>query len=482
MQVKVADSSLPVPVTVGCPWEARRVLGKPGGVVRLRAFAVGRSPVVLCRTPRLPAFLRWPVKAWSGTSPRLGGMLAARAGCHSPCAEGASSDVPQRLSNGCQRPRWWRLLLAYLLTTLALPGWTGTCQTENLLLVTLDGLRWQEVFSGIDGAIFRDAGVIRHHGLFAGFEATYWRHTREARREALMPFLWSVVASRGQLLGDRTLGNLVQVANPYHFSYPGYSEILTGIVDPAINSNDKVPNPNRSFLEWLNAMPAFAGRVAAFASWEVFPAILNVPRSGLPVNAGFAPLVLPGNPAVTLLNALQTEVPSPWDTVRLDAFTQRFAAAYLAAARPRVLYVALGETDDFAHDGAYDLYARAATRNDTMLRALWEQVQADTSYRDRTTLIVTTDHGRGRTPADWTSHGVGGAAAPDGYAGDEETWLAVLGPDTPARGVLTGGDTVVAGSVAASALALLGIDRAAMDPEGRMAPPIDGIVDCTRAR
>ncbi len=63
----------------------------------------------------------------------------------------------------------------------------------------------------------------------------------------------------------------MQVTNPHWFSYPGYSEILTGFVEPSITSNDKVPNPNVTVLEWLHRQPAFKEKVAAFGSWDVFP-------------------------------------------------------------------------------------------------------------------------------------------------------------------------------------------------------------------
>jgi hypothetical protein len=315
---------------------------------------------------------------------------------------------------------------------------------------------------------------------FADFERDYWRETDAERRRILMPFQWSEVAERGQIHGDRGQGSRVGLANPLHFSYPGYSEILTGIVDPRIASNDKLPNPNRTVLEWLNGLPEFAGRVAAFGSWDVFPYIINESRAGVPVNAGFESLDLPGDPAIGLLNELQAEIPSPWDTVRLDAFTHRFALAWLAAKRPRMLFVALGETDDFAHDGWYDLYARAATRSDTFIGELWAWVQADPEYRDSTTLIITTDHGRGRTLADWRHHGPASDANPAGFPGDDETWLAVLGPDTPSLGVVRDGPEIVAASVPATIAQALGLEYRDDHPALEAPGPIPGAIACAR--
>ena len=112
------------------------------------------------------------------------------------------------------------------------------------------------------------------------------------------------------------------LTNALWFSYPGYSEILTGLADDTrITSNDKFPNPNTTVLELANKDPKYMGKVAAFASWDVFPYIVNETRSGVPVNAGFE--LAKGNSLTDkekFLNQLQPRVPSPWGTVRLDAF------------------------------------------------------------------------------------------------------------------------------------------------------------------
>jgi len=97
---------------------------------------------------------------------------------------------------------------------------------------------------------------------------------------ALMPFLWSVVAKQGQIYGNRRLGSDAYVTNGLDFSYPGYSETLCGFADPRIDSNDKVPNPNVTVLEWLNQNRAFHGQIAAFGAWDVISAVFNPERSG----------------------------------------------------------------------------------------------------------------------------------------------------------------------------------------------------------
>jgi hypothetical protein len=331
----------------------------------------------------------------------------------------------------------------------------GEHRTRNVILVTLDGMRWQEVFGGADSLLIRDSRFVRDT---AELRKRFWRPDPAARRAALLPFLWSTIATRGQLYGNRALGSRAEVTNTHRFSYPGYSEILTGFPDPRIDSNDKRPNPNRTVLEFVNEQPSTRGRVAAFGSWDVFPYIINEERSGIPVNAGFEPATGEISERERLLNELQAEIPGPWSSVRLDAFTHHYALEYLARHRPRLLYVAYGETDDFAHDGRYDQYLSSARRTDDFIRELWEWAQSQDDYRGRTTLLITTDHGRG-TGAEWVGHG-------GDVAGAEQIWIAVLGPDSPPLGERGTAGRVTQSQVAATVAALLGFQYENRQPVG----------------
>lgn len=325
--------------------------------------------------------------------------------------------------------------------------------TENVFLITLDGLRWQELFTGADSMLLADDRFTDDAGT-----AQFWADDPGERRRRLMPFIWNTIAIDGQLYGNRTLGCRMDVTNGHVFSYPGYNEILTGRADDErIDSNEKQPNPNVTVLEAVNRTPRFANRVAAFASWDVFPYIINEARSGVSVNAGFEPVRAPRlSEKQRILNTLQAQIPSPWATVRLDAFTHHFALEFLRMERPRLLYVAYGETDDFAHDADFDAYLTSAHRTDAFIEELWRWAQDQADYRDRTSLVITTDHGRGDGEA-WTSHG-------GDVEGAKAIWLAVLGPDTPAGGEMAGACDLHQSQVAATVARLLGVDFAGSGP------------------
>jgi phosphoglycerol transferase MdoB-like AlkP superfamily enzyme len=121
------------------------------------------------------------------------------------------------------------------------------------------------------------------------------------------------------------------------------------------------------------------------------------------------------------------------------------------------MFVGFGETDEWAHAGRYDLYLTAARHMDDFVRRFWELAQSLPQYRDKTTFIITADHGRGSGPVDWKSHG-------EKIASSEGDWIAVMGPDTPPAGERTQTEPHTQGQIAATIAALLGEDYQAAFP------------------
>lgn len=336
-------------------------------------------------------------------------------------------------------------------------GWVLACwigcislsAAENVVVVTWDGFRWQELFGGAQQALLnKEAGGVPPE---AGTAAAFWRDTPVARREQLLPFFWKVVARQGQVFGDPDQNAAAVVTNGKNFSYPGYNELFAGFGDDRIDSNNKIPNPNLTVLEYLHRRPGFAGKVAAFATWDVTESILHPERSGIPVQSGWIPIrednLTPGQQQV---NTLVAELPRLWRGNCYDFLAWQAAREYLLKHRPRVLYLGLGETDEWAHARRYDLYLEAAQRSDRYVRELWELLQSLPKYRDRTALLMTTDHGRGGTGADWINHN-------NRTPGSEFMWIAVMGPGVPARGVRANVRTTQS-QVAATIAQLVGED------------------------
>lgn len=346
---------------------------------------------------------------------------------------------------------------AHAQSTQPLPATTAT---QHVVLVITDGLRWQEVFRGADRSLMER----RYVNDTAALRRDFWRDTPEARRETLLPFLWGTVAKQGQLFGDSASGSEAQVLNRFRFSYPGYSETFTGFFDPRIDSNGFGPNPNTTVFEWLNRQSAFAGKVQAYGTWNMFRRIINTERSAVPVFDGWDNGVPPGNDAATsLLRTLYAEHTRLWPDVATDALMHQAMLAGTRRDLPRALFVGYGETDEYAHSGRYDMYLRSAQQVDRYFAQLWERWQRDPRTRGKVTLIVTTDHGRGHG-AKWTDHG-------EDVEGAQYIWSAIIGPDTPPLGVRANTPTQQA-QMAATIAALLERDWRAVEPRAAPSLPV----------
>ena len=354
----------------------------------------------------------------------------------------------------------------FVISCLAFQSNAQEYKTENLIFITLDGLRWQEVFYGADSLLVVDTKYAQNPEKLT---AQFWHSDPKVRREILMPFFWQEIAEKGQLHGNRKHGSKVNDKNRMVFSKPCYNEIFAGYPDDErINSNNKENNPNPNFLEFLDKQPGFEGKVAAFASWDVFPAILNRDRNQLKLNAGFEKAS--GNDLTQIevfLNRAQDEIRGPWGGVRLDFFTHHFAMEELKTRKPKVLYIGYGETDDYSHDDRYDQYLLSAQQTDAYIREIWNFIQSDPQYRDKTTMLIMTDHGRGVYPkVNWKSHSIN-------TPNSDEIWIAAIGPDTPPLGEVKENDQYYAMQVARTMVEILGFQYP-IEKAGEVMPVILG--------
>jgi hypothetical protein len=349
-------------------------------------------------------------------------------------------------------------IIVMLLITLT--RFTAFCQApvENVIIITTDGLRWQEVFKGMDTSLAINKKFNQRDSAY--LFNTYWHADIHERRKLLMPFMWNVMADKGSIYGNRELGNRVDVANKYWFSYPGYSEIFTGYADTMINSNSYPDNPHVTLPEYLNRLNAYKGKVAAFTAWEAFNRILNENRSAIPVIAAFDTMPRP-NAAQALINNMLKDSFKPWGKAEcLDMFTHFAAMEHLRSAMPKVLYVSYGETDEWAHEGEYRNYLNAAKQFDKWLNDIWTSIQSNRQYRNKTALFITTDHGRGDKNKDqWTSHGAS-------IEGASEIWFAVLSPNLKGKGEVKEDLQLYQNQFAQTIASLLGIEYKPAHPVG----------------
>ena len=340
-------------------------------------------------------------------------------------------------------------------------------KTRNVVLIVSDGVRWQEIFTGADPSLLDS----EHGGIWADpaeLRKKFWRDDVAERRKALFPFLWSTIVPQGEIFGNRAKGSIAHVTNGKAFSYPGYNEMISGHADSRIDSNEYGPNPNVNVFEWLNRDPELHDKVAVFATWTAFKNIFNQGRSGLKMQIAWdLPAKENLTPRQELLNQLYATTTPLDNTLVYDSFMQIPLIDYVRAQHPRVLFVGYGETDDWAHSGRYDLVLESAHNFDGFVKQLWDTMQSMPEYKDQTTFILTTDHGRGSGLKEWKDHGAE-------EKGSENIWIAVIGPDTPALGERAGVPAVTQSQIAATVSALIGKDFRKETPAAAAPLPVIG--------
>ncbi len=220
-----------------------------------------------------------------------------------------------------------------------------------IVLVTLDGVRWHEVFEGVD------ARLADSHGLPSGELAT---------AAELTPNLHRIVATHGAALGAPGHGSPISASGPNFVSLPGYAELLSGRRITNCRDNQCTSSGRRTIIDELSKDPK---QVAVFTSW---PDIAKVASE-------HGPLAEP--------------IPRP-DAFRPDALTADLAIQHLRAHAPKFLFVGLGEPDEYGHANDYAGYLRALRYADRRIGEIDAELERLAARGTRTALFVTADHGR----------------------------------------------------------------------------------------
>jgi bisphosphoglycerate-independent phosphoglycerate mutase (AlkP superfamily) len=153
---------------------------------------------------------------------------------------------------------------------------------------------------------------------------------------------------------------------------------------------------------------------------------------------------------------------------RPDVETRHEAIEHLRRHQPRFLWVALGDTDEWAHRGDYRGYLEALRAADRFVGEIAEHLAQMRSYGARTAIFVTTDHGRG--PA-FEDHG---------DAPSQDVWLLARGAGIAVAGSKGTAEPRYLRDLAPTVRALVGLPAGSCDGDcgspihELMAPAPDG--------
>ena len=253
---------------------------------------------------------------------------------------------------------------------------------SNIVVVmTWDGVRWQEILNGIDPVLERRLSTPAHENRSP---------------EALLPNLYALANTDGVLLGGDEAP--IFASSSSTVSLPGYSEIFSG-QKPWCDNNECPATKQPTLLdEWQVAHPNTP--MAVITSWSRIPRVAARELSPISVTSGRTFVVQPQHFCVTpeLCRLVETGARlSPWpggDDYRPDRATAAIALAYLHAHTPEFAFIGLGDTDEYAHRGDYAGYLSALHDADETLGAVRQWLDAQRQLGHRTLLVVTADHGR----------------------------------------------------------------------------------------
>lgn len=340
-------------------------------------------------------------------------------------------------------------------------------QTRNVILVTLDGVRTQEIFGGMD-AVIAEHSATQVYSEIETERQRFWAESPEERRKLLMPFFWGTLVPSGVLFGNADNGGRMLVRNSIKWSSPGYAEILTGEPHPEVRDNTLIRYPFQTVLEYvLEAKKLDKSRVAQIGSWDGFTFLAASRDDAFVMNAAYDAFPAAfSTPEIDKLVELRRDVMQLWEEGSNDTLTYHIAKAYLLEHQPTLMWIGMSQSDDWAHADRYDRLLAYLHLTDRLLADLWATIEAHPAYSGKTTLIVTTDHGRGLSATDWQEHD-------ETIPGSEAIWLAAIGPDTPPAGDKVP-VTVHQGDIAATIVELLGLDPHAFNPTA--GPPLPGVL------
>jgi hypothetical protein len=297
------------------------------------------------------------------------------------------------------------------------PAPTGPRATRNVIVVTLDGVRWQEMFGGSDLSLAQQQHLPR----------CSWLTARE-----LVPNIYRRFVDGGAVVGAPGHGATIDASGPTFVSLPGYEELFLGRPGRGCSDNECGPVVQPTLVDELRARFPEAGAVAIISSWERIDRVAAAHPSMVVMSAGRRRGPTRDRVAVTaaaraiLDEAAHVRTWPGHHDYRPDRYTAALALEYLAAQRPRFLFIGLGDADEHAHANDYRRYLGSLRDGDAFIAALFRTLEALGRYGQETTVILTVDHGRDENFAE---HGYSPVSG--------RVWLMAAGGAVPRRGFVS---------------------------------------------
>jgi phosphopentomutase/2,3-bisphosphoglycerate-independent phosphoglycerate mutase family metalloenzyme len=314
-------------------------------------------------------------------------------------------------------------------------------EDRAVVLVVVDGVRWQELFGGAD----RQLAGSRSYDV-----------SKLTSAAKLVPNLQRLIETRGVALGAPRVGPPMMASGPNFISLPGYMEIFSGRTHTSCGDNRCPAPPSRTLVDDVREYAASSAEdVAVISSWAPIGRAAATMPGQVAMSAGRArienPTAFEGDSTLEAMMARGARARAwPGDAdYRPDAYTAPIALRYLETRRPRFLFIGLGDTDEYAHRNDYRGYVGALRDFDATMGDLAATLDRMGDRGRHTTVLVTTDHGRSR---DFRDHG-------GEWPESANVWLVAFGGEVGVRGIAPASAPRRLADVAPTVRVLLGLPQ-----------------------
>jgi hypothetical protein len=261
-------------------------------------------------------------------------------------------------------------------------------QPKTVVVIVIDGARWQEVFGGTDRALAK-IHALPENALRSGPQ--------------LVPALHGIIENGGAALGAPDHGAPIASSGPAFVSVPGYIEIFSG--RPAVNclNNRCLWSGERNLLDQIaEDSGGRPGDVAVFASWPGMLRTVSRNSPGVLVSAGrkgqqnLGALLDDHEAASVYVRGARADGYPGQGDYRPDRHTAEIALDHLRRHRPRFMLLSLGDADKYGHANMYRAYLDALHESDKVVAQVAHVLDELGAQGWPSTLLITADHGRDR--------------------------------------------------------------------------------------
>ncbi|ROI02100.1 sulfatase [Chryseobacterium sp. G0240] len=200
---------------------------------------------------------------------------------------------------------------------------------------------------------------------------------------------------------------------------PGHSAMCSGVYENIKNNGTELPGYPSVMQQWLKSTGADKTKAWVIASKDKLEVLNDCKLADW--KGKFQPSVDCG-------------VSGNGSGYRDDLVTMTKTKDVMQKYSPNIIVINLKDVDSYGHANNWNEYIKAIKTTDASIKELWDYIQSLPAYRDKTTLIVSNDHGRHiDAKGGFAEHG-------DDCTGCRHIEFFAMGPDFKKNTIINTGD------------------------------------------